>query len=230
MTFPLSGLVLYLPLWHPELSGATIISKDLNAYSCTVIGAVHSPNVGRVMDGDDYVDIDSALASLAATTTGTIIVWVKIPDATPAAAMTLVAFGDTNANERVLFDITSQGLLRAVVNDAGENTWLLDTDAAVFSDDTWACVAVVHNGTQATLFANGAQPDQAFSAIWLGSKTKWFSQLTGLDNGRIGCENYNNGDNTGFLTGTIGEVWMSTKAITLAEYQRFRQGTKWRYQ
>lgn len=52
--YPLNGLVLHLPLWHPELTGSTIISKDLNAHSCEVTGTTWGIQ-GRAFDGDDII-------------------------------------------------------------------------------------------------------------------------------------------------------------------------------
>ena len=66
MNFPLDSLELYLPLGHPELSGSPIVSKDLNAHSCTVIGAVHVPPTHRAVDAtDDKITVPDA-ASITA--------------------------------------------------------------------------------------------------------------------------------------------------------------------
>lgn len=53
--FPLNGLALYLPLWHPELTGSTIISKDLNAHSCVVAGAIWGVD-GRTFETADEIE------------------------------------------------------------------------------------------------------------------------------------------------------------------------------
>lgn len=77
--FPLSGLELYLPLWHPELSGATIVSKDLNAHSCTVVGALWS-TTGRWFDKiDDIIVVPdhTAIQNIFDSSGGTIVAWIN---------------------------------------------------------------------------------------------------------------------------------------------------------
>ncbi|KKL23084.1 hypothetical protein LCGC14_2428930, partial [marine sediment metagenome] len=53
MNFPIDGLELYLPLWHPELSGSPITAKIPlgGGIAGTVTGALHVPPTHRFFDG-----------------------------------------------------------------------------------------------------------------------------------------------------------------------------------
>jgi len=61
LNFPLNGLALYAPLWHPELNVSPFISKDLNAYSYTITGTTWGVQ-GRTFDGTDDIFNNSTTA------------------------------------------------------------------------------------------------------------------------------------------------------------------------
>ncbi len=84
MNFPIDSLVLFAPFGHPELSGASFSSKDLNAFTCSVTGAVHVPPVSRDMDGDDFEAIGGVADFSFVQNTGifTACGWMKMTDHT----------------------------------------------------------------------------------------------------------------------------------------------------
>ena len=54
-----TGCVLYLPLWHPSLSGPVFSSIDPYGHTCTVTGATWGIQ-GRTFDGDgDFIGVSS---------------------------------------------------------------------------------------------------------------------------------------------------------------------------
>lgn len=222
----LSGCVLDLPLYHTALSPTTFKSFDANKHSCTVIGATWRPQ-GRTFDGDDYINLDNVVSTVASDTAGTILARIMMPDATPAATSTLISFGDTDVLEFIRLDVRPNGDFDAVCYMGGDVKWWLRTDASAFADNTWALVGITHNATRPTLYLNGS----ALSATDLqdADLTVWFSQLTGLDNGRLGCQNNGTNGNTQFLSGTIGEVLICNRALSAAEISSIYQRTKWRY-
>ncbi|MCH7568507.1 MAG: LamG domain-containing protein [Nanoarchaeota archaeon] len=165
---------------------------------------------------DDFIDIDDVLTNdLSKTTVGTWVVWVRPVDATPTAAENLFNFGDTDGNEVMNLQITSASLLLAFTRDEGVNQWILDTDNAVFSDNVWTHVALVQDGTEPILYIDGVAVAQTFSSST--DKTKWFNDIEGLDNGRIGARNFNNGGNTQHFNGRIDDVRIYNTALTSAQ-------------
>jgi hypothetical protein len=69
------SLVLYLPFADHDMAGSTIISKDLNAHSCTVTGATWGSQ-GRSFDStyDDFISVpDSPSLNLTVAQGFTII-------------------------------------------------------------------------------------------------------------------------------------------------------------
>ncbi len=74
---PSNNLSLYLPLWHPELNGATIVSKDLGARTFTVTGATWGIT-GRTSAGtDDDISIASDNWLPLGNAARTIAIWFR---------------------------------------------------------------------------------------------------------------------------------------------------------
>ena len=224
--FSTDGLVLYLPLW--ALKGNTFKSVDAYRHMATVNGALWRPD-GRIFAGGVYIDITPALTNaLAATTTGTIGFWVKVPDATPGGQMAFVAFGDTDGNEYLRLFIEQAGKFQCNAAIAGVASWSLETDNAVFSDNVWAYVELIHDGTNASARINGVAVAQTLTEH--DDLTAWFGGLTGLDNGFIGKSSFNNNANLNPLAATIGEVIIHNQALSAAEGLHNYNRTKLKYQ
>ncbi|MFC1921318.1 LamG domain-containing protein [Chloroflexota bacterium] len=217
-----SGLALYLPLY--ELEGASFISKDASGHLCTVAGAALKLN-GRYFDGiDDFINADSVLNAVCASTAGTIEGWVNTGDITGQQAV--VCFGDTDADEYIVFRIRENGKLNAWVKVAGTSQWVVDTDNVVFANDIFYHVALVHNGTEAVMYVNGNKPAQTFSVTT--DKSVWLNSLTGIDNVRAG-QRVVNGITADFWDGLIGEARVYNRALCPQEIRRNYLATKWRY-
>lgn len=189
----------------------------------TVVGATATVN-GRIgeafsFDGtNDNITINTVLTnSLSTTTTGTWSAWVKLVDATPSEIKIITSFSDTSANEFIHLRIKTTGELLAKTTDAGVAQWTLETDAAVFADDTWVHVAVTHDGTAPVLYVDGIAVAQTFTVAT--DKTKWFFDLTDLDNGRIGNRNVNSGGETNHFNGVIDEVKFYNRALSAVEIE-----------
>lgn len=218
-------LVFYADLSKHD--GAQFMSDDAYGHLCTVTGAVWGSQ-GRTFDGDDYINIDTALTSLQTNTSGTCLSWLKIPDATPAGYMGIMGFGDTNANEYIIIQIAeTTGLLLSACRSGGSNQWGVQTNTNPFTSNTWVNVALVQDGVSPVLYVNGVAVAQTFTTST--NKTKWFLAGTGLDNGRIGCINYNSAGNISLFTGTIRETLIYNRALTPTEIQQNYLATKWRY-
>jgi len=203
----------------PSEGGVLADIAEITPYDGTIVGPISTLN-GMAFDGvDDYVNIDSALISLATTTQGTWSAWVKPVDATPATLGMILAFGDTNGNRLINFYINTTGRLKIDVVYAGSTKWSLNTDLAVFTDNTWTHIAVVQNGTEPVLYVNGVAVAQTFL---LGvDKTVWFSDIPELDNGRIGSINRNNFGEDLFFNGEINDARIYNRALSPQEQKDY---------
>ena len=222
------GVVLDLPLYDASLgSGGLVLDRSRHHYNGTLVGPPVWGPQGYVFDGGDYINIDTALTTLAANTEGTLLVWAKLTDATPAATSYLIAFGDTSDNEFLYLSCSIEGKLRAGIRVAGTNMWAIETTNAVFADNTLALLGVVQDGTSPITYVNGVAVAQDFTVPT--DKTVWFSGCAGLDNGRIGCYNINGGGNVGFLTGGVTEVRIYNRVLSAKEMWKVFEATRRRY-
>lgn len=168
------------------------------------------------LDGvNEYVNIDNLQASISASTIGTFSFWVKPVDATPSSTQVLLGFGDTDAQEDIQVSISPTGLFQVFVRDSGVAQWFLVTDSTVFSDGVWTHLAVVQDGVSPVIYVNGVAVPQTFNTST--DKTSWFNDLTTIDNGRIGCLNFNSGGNTAFFNGNIDEFLYTLDAKSSVE-------------
>lgn len=232
MNFPLDSLVLYLPLWHPELSGSPIISKDLNAYSCAVTGAVHNPPLGRTLAGAEQIALPAAFNTLVAShEQGTIIFWVK-----PTALAGICGFfGQGGANIanpaafhcefRAAASVYYLSLLQH--KDGGLEAFDLPRGNTAITINNWYCCAISSNGTNYFMEVNGVVQTLTFT---LGSNTgDWFSDtVPAAPASYIGANQYG-GAIIEYLTGVIGEGFIFYPMLPLLVRQHVHQVTKWRY-
>lgn len=193
--------VLYFPGLHP--GGSTIKDYSGQDDDGTITGAIWRRLPSGLwyldFDGDDKVEItDTLVNSLSTTTVGTIILWIKPADT--SVTNRLIVFGDTGGQaSQVAFYISSVGPA-ALVQVSGTTQWGVDTDSNPLSNDVWACIGLVQDGTEAVLYHNGAKPVQSFFDTT--DKTKWFNDASDIDNGFIGVRS-NNSIIDGFFTGGL---------------------------
>jgi len=202
-TYVKDGLKLYMPYRGADLTKGTQFVGTGSTYFTT----------------NDYIDIDVLEDDISSDTAGAISMWIKPDDGQPSARMTLVALGDTNANEIILFEITTAGLILAKCIDGGTAQWTVDTDVAVWSnaESTWKHICLTQDGIAPVLYVDGLAVAQAFSVTT--DKTDWMNTLTGIDNCRIGCDNINSAGNDNFLSGSIKNVAIWSRALTATEVQ-----------
>lgn len=215
---PFEGIVADYKL--DETTGTTatdhVNGHDGTASGTVTVGVAGKINTAYQFATDGLINIDDLLTNeLASTTIGAWETWYKPDDATPAANETLISFGDTNANEFIRCGIQSDGKFRLGCVLAGVTQYVLETDNAVFSDGIFTHLMVVHNGIQATLYVDEEEVAQTFTGVV--NKAIWFNDLTGLDNGRIGCRNANSAGDTQFSNGVIDEVRFYTLNKTASE-------------
>jgi len=158
--------------------------------------------LAMIFNGSTSYIINYIIDQLSNVTASSFAAWIKTKDAT--ITQEIISFGDTDADTRIQFDIDGAGLLRALVGVTGTVQWALDTDDTVIINNEWTHVALVQNGTEPVLYVNGIAVAQTFSVST--DKTFWFNDMPGLDNGRIGCGNWNSGGNANFFHGLINDV------------------------
>lgn len=211
------GLVLYLPFYHPELQGSPIISRDSYAHSCTVTGALWTPQ-GRNFDvADASIAVGSASdtfigglsqASLEAWFTPSIVIgqphWIM------GRGNYITGVGyflyQAAAVLRMDMEFTTAG-----VQDFAFNTTLVAGQ--------WYHVFVVFDGSNLIYYVNG-QLDKT-SAI--GVDTIKGSTLNVLSLGK------RSDSASGWFNGKIGEVRIYNRALILAEIERNYSATKIKY-
>ena len=210
------SLVLYLPL-H-QIDGDSFISKDAYGHSCTVAGALWTPQ-GRTFDGVDDVITATNSAVFDLTTAGSIFAWYKFLTSTdtygviagkagaeyPYYIFTQNDFGGAG-HPRLLANIKDSGGYKQWNDtvDAIDNTWY-------FFGMTWDSTTLrpYKNAVPQTTVAAGAAISVPGITLAIGDKST---------------------DSSRSSKGTIGEVLLYNRVLTAQEIQQIYRATKWRYQ
>jgi len=197
-----------------DVTGATMVIP-----SSSNLGASNFTGVS-----DCHVNIDFVLDGLASTTQGTWMAEIWISDETPSASSIITSFGDTDETEYLIFFITIAGELSLIASDAGTAQFTVTTDDVLsYGVHHVAAVQKGIAGIDPILYVDGVAVAQTES---VGTDvTSWFYELTGLDNGRIGCDNIASGGNSDWFGGTIRQAWFWTRALSaskvLEEYGKY---------
>lgn len=207
--FPIDSLALYLPLWHPELSGSTITSKDLNARSCTVTGAVHNPPTHRQFDNiDDKIDCGNIISS------GTQLIiecWYK--SAPNSTNQSLVETRNSTGGNGVVLYIDSNGKVNLYSTDGGGIVTTITVD-----DSTWHHLLSTTDGTSHEIFVDGVSK---------ASGTKAFTGFVATSQCLVGMDYAGSVGSSAF---SIGEVrCYVTSPFALAQIEHNRLAARWRY-
>lgn len=209
-----NGLVFYAPLWHPDLSRSSFITKDVNEYSCAVVGAVWKYN-GRDFDGnDDHITQATFLDTMLSAFT--IEMWVRDEG---GAGTTKALFRKLNVTDedRLWAEIsTANGTLW--FSTEGNNEGAKGVTGGDLAQDTWYHLVFIYTagGTQ-TVYVNLVQgTSTTASTVGDGAQTD------------MHFGNYDTRDNA--WDGTIGEIRVYNRALTPLEIQHNYDVTKGRYQ
>ena len=98
---------------------------------------------------------------------------------------------------------------------AGTTQWQFEIDDTL-TEGVIYDVLLVQNGTVPVLYINGNLSNITYGTTT--DQTAWFASLTGVDNGRLGCGNYNSGGNNDFVNVTsyqfnVGNVALDNSDI-----------------
>lgn len=196
----------------PFPSGVTLLPSQLGAggYSPP---ASFSNTYSVDFDGtNDYMAMDGVATDYASDTTGSISAWIKMDDATPAAAEYIFSISDASAATFTALYVNTEGRLTFAIQSAGVNQVIVRTDPAAFSDNTWYHVAVVQDGVLPVVYINGSAPSQ--STLVSTDTTAYLADLSGLDVSTVGALRYQSSTSL-YFAGLIDEVsYFSNVALT----------------
>ncbi len=163
----------------------------------------HNPKKAIVLEGvDDAIQIDAwgTDRQTASDTVGTITAWVMPRNKT--GTFTIIAAGDAGSDEFLDFSIVA-GLLHTELSIAATTSFDVESDDVVVQPHVWTHVALVQDGQQPRLYANGKLI--ASTADVNTTLTSWFDNLTGIDVANIGYLEANSTRTQDFL-GAIGPI------------------------
>lgn len=168
---------------------------------------------------NDYINLDLLAAELVNVnnTKGAIMFRGRIHDFL-TNNQTIWSFGDTDANELFLFGVSATDYkFTSYIRVVGVIDWHF-TSNSIFSEDIIYTIILIQNGSEPVLYVNGILEPITFSVST--DKTSWFYKLTGVDNSRIGCRNYNGVGNSIFanISTSLFQAW--TREPTLAEIEQ----------
>lgn len=234
MNFPLDGLALYLPLWHPELTGTPIISKDLNAYSVTIIGTTKGIQ-GRLLDAiDDSLTFGdtSTLAWMhgkgnTSAFKWTFLAWLNQlhPGVANAFLLDTMAGGSAQTGVEIFINKTTRIIFVGIVKGSAGN-WVVALESTNLYPNSTAfnCLGVTYDqslaSANAKLYLAGAYLES-------GNKTANAPNNANASYAPL-IGRYNPAGST--FDGTIGEMVIIDKILTDREMQHYYDATKWRYQ
>ena len=208
------SLVLYLPLY--ELDGSPIMSREAYGRPGTVTGAIWTPR-GESFDGiDDRVTVADASAGALYPAEFTWEFWANPADFSAIRAL----LGSVNASPyrpwECHLSLTTGRIFFALRQSDDGQPSLTVTDITPAAD-TWNHIVVTGDGTTLKGYLNGQQSIDTASYDGTLSSVSRQPNMLGVTRGAR------------WMLGTVGEVRLYNRALTLSEIQNNRLVTKWRY-
>jgi len=221
MNAPTNGLVVFAPLWHPELSGSPFNAWDVvnnTVRACTVTGATWDIQ-GRTFDGtDDAINCGSPTAldniGTAGDYTFSLVAWIK-----PSG------LGENNQGRIVdknKFYLRMEGevgnthiALRTYNSTVAKNAVSASNSTPIGS---WSHVVAIYDGANLKTYVN--------EILVIGDATTGTLDNHATSDLRIG----DGASSAVCFNGTIGEVLIYNRALSVSEVSNLYLTTKWRYQ
>lgn len=228
LRFSVDRLALYLPLWHPELNGTTIVSKDLNAVSCTTTGTTWGSQ-GRTIAGDGYRIVcgdilDSIFVGTAAKFS--IVIWFKPTGAAGNESIACKWLTTGNKREFVVIYNTASGKIYLTLSNGDASAYIQGNTDNTFALNAWhhlvGMVDFTQTGTaKVTMNVNGVS--QALTFATAGTLTTLTDNTASLDFGSI-----DSGADYRF-SGILGEIRVYSRILSASEGIHDRLATIGRY-
>jgi len=205
------SLVLYLPLYM--LDGTAIMSRDAYGHSCTVTGAIWTPQ-GRSLDGDDFIECPTLFN---AYTAGSLGIWMRTDQTSKNQQVISKNNGSVDSVQIFLRNVT--GNYEARWRTTATYVDVVFDTATNVGNNVWHFLFTTWDGTTVTAYMDGNQKDtDNLSGTMHDNSTKLV----------IGAIDYPEART--YWTGTAGEAFAFNRALSNAEQLRLYEATKWRYQ
>ena len=210
------SLVLYLPLY--ELDGASFKSRDAYGHLCTLTGAVWRPN-GHYFDGtDDYINCGHPPA-FDITQAITLEAWIRFTTAKHAGIIAKFLTPTAKAKYCFTFNEIDDGTVGMYISENGTGTDGV-ASAVTVNDGHWHHCVGIFDGDYLRVFVDGELSN---------SKDTTLAAIFDKPDMEVWIGNYDEGNDTRWFNGDIGEVRIYNRALTPQEIQRNYLATKWRY-
>ena len=160
---------------------------------------------------DEYIDADAIKAF--STTTGSITLWVYVASGITVNDFYCLTFGDASANEFLAISRENGNDPRARVHckKDGAEQWKSDSADGSWTADAWHMIAIVQDGSAVKWYFDSVEQTTFLDDT---DKSAWLSDLTGIDNCRIGCRNFGGTGNLFFYNGLMDSVCFWDEAIS----------------
>jgi len=195
-------------------TGANAVT-DIGTPTYTAPTGASQPTLNNALtlDGStDALNLDALNSDILSDTTGSFSFWIN-KDAFASTGV-IVGFGDTNVQEFIRIRVTTSGKLQVSLFIATVKKWEHESSASI-STGTWYHVVIVQDGVSPKIYLDTVD---ITNLIDTSDTTVWFSDFSGLDNGRLGCTNQNSAGNHQFFDGQIDDFrYYSNKVLTTAE-------------
>ena len=161
----------------------------------------------------EYINVDALAADVTSDTTGSFTMWIKPTDANESDIMSLAI---STTSDCLL--IRNHGLAKDYFeiwfsSAASGVLWDISSGIASLVPGTWIHLALVQDGVNVKMYL-----DSVLAASGSGAESEWFTDLSTLTTGRIGCHNYNNRGNATFFGGQTDDIrYYQNKALTQSE-------------
>ena len=186
-------------------ANASYLGNEVNTEDVSVAGKINT----AFEFATQYIINDAVVADIASDTTGSISFWVYMN----SYDGTVFTFGDLDG-AMVLRCYTSATVFVFDLYNTGQQ-WRTQTSGK--NTGEWYHFVLVHNGTRPYIYCNGVE---AHSDIVTTDLTQYLGDLSGLDTGRVACDNWNSSGNTNFLDGKIDDFRYFRCALTQAEVDK----------
>ena len=215
-----NGCVLYLPLWHPNLSQAVFKSIDPYGHTCTRTNGVMDSS-GFTADGDDHISCGANTALHVGI--GTLAVWLKSADVTGHEFVCGCPYDNGAWNDPWIGFQMSLSSAALRWNGAIQDVYTVVASGTVdFVAGVWAFATITWDGTNALGYVNAVNKITDTPAdtgdITYGTPAPAF-MIAERSAGATGE----------LFSGTIGEVWSYNRNLSLVEITYLYNKTRFRY-
>ena len=179
-------------------TGANNGTSSTNTSNLSVSGKIN--DAFEFNGSSEYINIDALKVDIGSDTTGSFSFWVNMNSEQNG---NIFCFGDTNTDNYLRCTIYSNNRMVLYFGyTGGIGAYWYKENIAFNAQSTWKHVAIVQDGTAVKLYIDGSLNCTLNTGDDL---TAWFADCSGIDNGRIGCANYNNNGNVTFLNGKLDD-------------------------